>query len=223
MAANQIDLITIAQLKSYLGNFQNGGTDDDSTLQELITSFSRYFLNRTGMKTDDAGNSPFVQVCTYSNEIYDGNGAVRIWTDNNPIVAVTFVQCDSIIPPASTGLSQTGYFIERSKRSIAFRKGNGGFQVTSNGYWTGSYRFYLGTGNIAISYTAGYDVTPFDIQECALEAIGTVWERSDTLNQGSKQIGAAGGASANILFTQNILPAKVIQVIANYTRMAVKS
>src|SRR5208282_2289385 len=47
-AANSIDLVTLDDVKSWL-DIDETNTDDDGLLQILITGFSRYVLNRTGM------------------------------------------------------------------------------------------------------------------------------------------------------------------------------
>ena len=96
MAANAVDLCTLADLKAWL-NVTN--TTDDVLLQSLLTRVSatmQNWMNRT------IPSAPYT-------ETRDGNGSDSMVMVNKPITAVTSVQIGSLLIPASPDGIQPGF------------------------------------------------------------------------------------------------------------------
>lgn len=202
--ANDIDLITLAQVKSWL-NIPATNTDDDNTIQFLITGFSKYVLDYTGIDC-------FNDIKSYS-EIHDGNGSGRIFVRNTPIVSVSAVKIGSYTLPQSTTLTGFGWFIDSSKKSIAIRTGSQA---------TGSFpaRFTAGLGNVQIDYKAGYSEVPFALGEAAMKAVAINYKRKDWIDLASKSISAGSGTTGTTRYRDWSLPPEISQVLDTYSRYA---
>lgn len=202
-----IDLVDLPTCKNWLGIDLNN-TDFDSQIAFLITGFSQWVLNRSGVDS-------FNTVQHYV-EIYDGNGAPRMFVLNTPIVSVNSIIMDGTTLPQSSGLTTSGWFIEQSKKSIAIRTG-GTMTPQYRGFLP--YTFNPGIGNVQIDYTAGYTRVPFDLQEAAMKAVGINFSRKDWKDLASKSMGAQG-ATGTTVYQKWILPPEIMQVLEFYSRYA---
>jgi len=155
---NPIDLTFLAQVKSR-AEVNPTSTSDDPEIQSAITAFSQWLLNFTGKASLNSVGS--------YNEVYDGNGNLRLFLRNNPIQTITTLNVNGVSVPivAATAFNSWGAFIETSQKSIAIRAGIGNFstfpyptawQGSVNGYRQGGPSFFYGIGNIQVQYTAGY-------------------------------------------------------------------
>lgn len=207
-----VDLCALDDLKVWL-KIDLSNTDDDSTLGRLITSFSQWVLNKTGVQS-------FNSIQSY-DEIYDGNGAVRIFIRNIPIVSVTSIQIGATLIPASTGLTVSGYYIEPSKKSIALRT----FGTNPTNFPAGAtytltpYVFYPGNGNIEVKYTAGYSRVPTDLQEMAMKVLAITYRRKDYIDIAQKNLAATPG-SGSTRYRDWDMPPECKEVLNFYTRYA---
>ena len=156
---NPIDLTTIAAVKAS-GSIA-GCNCSDSVIQEMITSVSQYWLNRTSLASLN-----YVQ--TYS-ESYDGNGNSVLGLDNQRIISVASVYINNIQIQQSLNPNQIGWYIDRNQRFIGIRGGNGwggGYSYGSGSPGQGNYAtfsrggcggvFARGQNNVAVTYTAGF-------------------------------------------------------------------
>lgn len=201
------DLVQMDQVKDWLGiPFTN--TDDDGTIQFLISAFSQYVLNKTGV-------SSFTSVQQY-NEIYDGNGATRMFVNNTPIQSLISLTIGAFSPPVSTSTVYPGIYIELSKKSIAFRAQAGSFYPPSAIY---PYFFLQGQGNIQIVYTAGFSSVPFDLGEACMAAVAINYKRKDYIDLASRSL-SAGGGSGTTTYRNWGLPPEINEVIEFYSRYA---
>jgi len=202
------DLVTLDQAKNYIG-LEPSNTDDDITIQFLITGFSQYVLNRTGI-------SSFTQTQTY-NEIYDGNNNQRIFVLNPPIVALNTVTIGSYSVPLSTSLVTAGVYVEQSGRSIAFRNSPG---VLMPPYSIYPYAFTKGQGNIQINYIGGYTSVPYDLGECAMEAVSLAYVRKDWIGLESKALSAGAGVTGTTKYFMKHLTPGCERTLNFYSRYA---
>ena len=202
------DLVTLDQTKDYLG-LQPSNTDDDITIQFLISGFSQYVLNRTGI-------SSFTQTQTY-NETYDGNNNQRIFVLNPPIVTLNSVTIGSYTVPMSTSLITAGVYVEQSGRSIAFRNSPG---VLMPPYSIYPYAFTKGQGNILISYIGGYTSVPYDLGEAAMEAVSLAYRRKDWIGLESKSLSAGAGVTGTTRYFMGHLTPGIERVLNFYSRYA---
>ena len=218
MSASPIDLTTLAAVKQALNV---AGTNDDALIQFLITSWSSYFLWRTGCggQDQDYSQSPFADVCDWS-EVYDGNGTWRLFLRNYPVTAVSSLNVNGVVIGASSGVGAPGYVIDATGKSVSLRLGGGAtgtFSFNSYpgvGYVPGGF-FTKGIQNVAISYSAGFAETPFDIQWAANVSVGVQYKRAQRRDQASQAMGAGAGT---ISFRDWVNPPEAERVIVAYTR-----
>lgn len=145
-APTPFDLTTLAAARRWVGS--SAASTDDELLQELIASSSRAILGQL-----DRGNL-FPQALT---EVQDGKDTTGITLGRWPVISVASltVQGSTISPtswPAASGGSQaSGYFLS----------GYDGFPPGSPQRISlvGGLRFPKNPQNIAIAYTAGYQIT----------------------------------------------------------------
>ena len=162
MAANPIDLTTVAEVKAF--GVLAGCNLSDGVIQDLITSASQYWLNRTGLATLN-------HVESYE-ENYDGNGNSVLGLDNQKIISISSVYVNNSPIQPSSSANQPGYYIDRQGRFIGIRGyGTGGryggqYTFGSGSPGQGSFAtfgracnggaFVRGQNNVAVSYTAGF-------------------------------------------------------------------
>src|SRR5215831_9193134 len=134
-----VDLITLAQLKEYMGITD---TNSDAVLQDMITAastFAETYCSRTFHET------------SYTNEIYDGPGGRTLMLRNYPASSVDSVVIDDDSVPLASQVNGAGYTFD-SQRVIL----------------RGCYCFRMDYQNVAITYTAGFTTIPYDLQEAIM-------------------------------------------------------
>lgn len=203
-----VDMCSLAQAKDWLG-IDASNTDDDSIIQSLITSFSQFILNKTGIAS-------FNSVQNYT-ETYDGNGYIRLFLRNRPVTNVSSVTVGSYAIPQSTSVTTPGWFIEHSARSIAFRSTPNDLMPPQSIY---PYYFTPGIGNVLISYSAGYSRVPTDLQEAVYKAVAIYYRRKDYIDFDSKALSSGAGVSGTIKYRGWSLPPEIDSVIDFYSRYA---
>ncbi|HWK45124.1 MAG TPA: head-tail connector protein [Stellaceae bacterium] len=188
MAAN--DLTTLANVKAWLPGAGGGGivyTTDDALLQRLITAVSSYVQNWLGRTIASAAYT----------DTRDGRGGDRISLVNYPVTAVAAVTIDGLSIPASPdGISA-------------------GFTFSDSTVFLIGYGFSRGTRNVAIFYTAGYAVTPSDLEQAVIGLVALRYRERDRIGLVSK--GLAGETTA---YAQQDMPADVAAVLAQYRRVS---
>lgn len=208
------DLVQLDDVKTWLG-IELNNTDSDATLQLLISSFSEYVRVRTGRDS-------FTAVNTYT-EIYNGNGAPRMFLRNIPIVSIISIIVGGYTIPQSTGLLVPGWFIEQSKKSIAIRYSGGsyfgGSTYITSGYSVFPQAFARGIGNIQVIYTAGHTSVPYDLYEVAMKVCALNYKRKDWIDLGSKSLGVSG-STGTTSYRSWARPPEAEEVIQHYTRRA---
>lgn len=141
--AGTFDLIGLADIKRWL---DVAGTDDDILLARLITQISQAILHVI--------DRPAILPLSH-NEIRDGGNEVSIILRQWPVIGVSSVAIDGFAispsPPlvGSTTL-QAGYILDSGDSAPP-----GSMQRLS----LRGARFYCGVQNVAVSYTAGYQVS----------------------------------------------------------------
>jgi hypothetical protein len=182
MAANPIDLCTLQQLKDFM-NAQGVFTDSaaqDTILQGMITSASLEWLWYTGKAPMGIvpAQSPFVQVVNY-DEWLDGNGNNRIFPRQQPIRSVTLCEVDGGTVSPSASVTTSGYLVDPSGTHLIMRNGI----------------FNLGTVNVHLVYTSGYDMIPPDVNEKCIMMIQATSSRRQRVDQSSVALPQGGGTA----------------------------
>lgn len=205
--SSPIDLVTLDQVKDWLG-IADDNSDNDNTIQFLITAFSKYVINQTGI-------SSFNSVQQFT-EIYDGNGNSRMFVNNPPIQTLISLIIGSNTVPISTSTITSGIYVEQSQKSIAFRYSAGALYPPLGIY---PYRFIPGQGNVQITYMGGYITTPYDLGMAVMKAVSIYYDRADYQDMASKTL-STGNGSGTIRYRDWQLPPEVNDVISFYSRYA---
>ena len=190
--------VTLESLKAYCG--VTGG-NSDNILQELL----------------DATIPAFADFCnrdSFFSADYtawrDGSGSNKIVLSNYPITAVASVVVDGVSIPPSDGIS-SGFSFAPGGR-IVFLRG---------------YRFTMGTYNVQIHYTAGYDdpdgkfPLPEDIAIAVKMYVSARFRERDKLGIGAKTLGGESVSSSDSrLGAANTqtggMPAAASNILENY-------
>lgn len=204
-AQGQYDLVALDDVKSYLGT-PLANTDSDFILQILISSFSDYVRQRTGRNN-------LAQVLQYT-EVYDGNGNNEIFLRNPPIQSLITCTIGAYNAQFSTAPNVAGLYVTQEQKSIAFR--NSGWQLypPSSIY---PYIFTPGKGNIQITYTGGYENTPWDLYECAMRMCALNYKRRDYMDIASKNLGVSGSVGG-VKYRDWARPPELEEILLHYQR-----
>jgi hypothetical protein len=193
-----VDLVTLAQARSWIFGQNPTATSDNATLQLLITSKSIDFLKRTGVGPQSSGipaSSPFNQAVTYT-ETYTGNGNDQIQLRNSPILSVSSVSILGNAVQSSTGPNNPGWFISDDGCFLGLRASTN--QPIFGGYglagWSGIYSrggpyscngWPKITDSIQVSYTAGYPAVPVAGELRTIPALPPTWAATAATTAGT--------------------------------------
>jgi hypothetical protein len=144
------DLVSAADASLWLGN--EGGDVDMDVVGRLITAVSWQIQNF--LSYDIASQ-------TYSRT-FNGRGGDRLMVPDYPVTAVQALSVDGVAIPPAQSQTDSGYVCD-GKATIYLR----------------GYTFNRGVQNVALTYVAGYAVTPPDIVQACLEWVKTSLERMD--------------------------------------------
>ncbi|NTF67968.1 hypothetical protein [Rhizobium rhizogenes] len=193
MAAGPNDLVTLDQAYAWLGITPGS---DDVNLQLAISAYSQLISTWC--------SRAFV-VSSFS-EVYDGRDNARLMVKNYPISAVASLAINGIPVLQATSTFGPGFLF--NKRSVDLM---------------GGAIFYRGLENIAITYTAGYDPIPYDLQMACLDWMKASYlsaDRDPSLS--SRRAGdteekySAGGAVTVLNGESAPMPATVYAVLSQY-------
>lgn len=181
------DLITLAQAKDWLGITDSS---KDALLTALISAASKAIQNYIGRDLTYA---------TLIEEWRDGGQRDRMVLLRAPVDTVASVEVDGIIVPAAASVTAAGW-----------RCHNGAVVLRG-------YTFARGKENVLITYSAGYQDVPADVQQAALltvsafytskgvdqnlssEAVPGVWSGSYGGTGDSAGVGSIPGAAKSLL------------------------
>jgi hypothetical protein len=220
-----LDLTTVDLAKGFISGKTPGVPDpDDSLIQSCITSWGTEWLNRTGTgdQSGDFQQSPWNSVCTFT-DVYDGAGGNRQFLRNRPIQSVISLTINGLQIAASTGYPAQGYLIDGTRKSISLL---GGLLGWNNQLWAswqagpyhkfrGGLRFWEGTQNVTVNYTAGYNITPADVTECASKVVSVNYKRKTYVDEESRAVGGGGGTTR---FRGWDIPLECQGIVDRYTR-----
>ncbi|HEX9490582.1 MAG TPA: hypothetical protein VF930_09865 [Stellaceae bacterium] len=178
------DLTTLANVKVWFSPPLTT-TSDDALLTRLITAASQFIQIWLGR-----------QIASQSYaETRDGAGGRKLVFANAPATAVASLSIDGIAIPPASGPSTAGYV----------------FSATT--LYLQSYLFSPGFQNVAVAYTAGYGVTPPELEQACIELVALRYKERDRIGQVSKNL-----SGEVVSFTQKDMPADVQTVLQQYKR-----
>ena len=176
------DLTTLDNVKAYLSPPLTA-TTDDALLTRLVTAASAFIQAWLGRTI--AQNS--------YTETRNGVGGTRLFLRNRPVISVASVTVDGVAIAPSSGVGQAGYLFD-----------------DSSVYLTG-YAFSRGQQNVTVAYTAGYAVTPPEIEQACIALIALRYKERDRIGQVSKNL-----AGEVVSFAQKDMPADVQTLLDQY-------
>lgn len=185
------DLTTLANVRSYVSI----GDADTDLVQRLITGASDYFRSRIGRDLQ----SP---VKTYTGERHSGDGRAGIFTDETPVTEMTSVVVDGdTIPQAvDPGAGDKGW--------VLIDADAGRIELID-------YLFEVGTGNVLLTYKAGYAAIPAEIEQAIIEMVVLKYRERPHLGLSSETL-----AGQSAVFLPAFLPRSVEEVVDLYRRIA---
>lgn len=161
-------------------------TDDDTLLTRLIGSASEFI--QTWLNRSFASQA--------YNEARDGTGTNRLVFGDYPVTAVSSVVVNGLAIPLSAGFGQPGYNFDSIRLMLT------------------GYVFSRGTGNVLISYTAGFPETPKEIEQACIELISLRYKERDRIGHQSKSL-----AGETVTFFIKDMPDSVRTVLNNYRKV----
>ena len=143
--ANPGDLVTLQQAMPWLGQT----VDSNGIIAGLISAVSTQIQNFIGYQL----------ASTSYTRTFNGKGGNKLLLPDRPVIAVTALTIDLVsiplaVPPASG-------FLNDSKFVYLY----GGPSPSHFNCWN---EFTRGVQNVTVSYTAGYAIIPYDIQQACL-------------------------------------------------------
>jgi len=187
MAAST-DLTTLANAKEYLGI---SGSDDDTLLGNLIDRASEAIENYCRRK--------FAQETL--TEYYDGRGSHRLVLNRRPVSSITSIYDDLDRDfTEDTLIDADDYVLYPDEGIVEFKNTASTFPSTA------AY-FYDGQRNVKVTYVAGYETIPTDVEQACLMLVALLYNRAKQRADGIKQESQAGAYSvayAGMLMTPEI-------------------
>lgn len=186
----------------------------DSVIAGMISDASQIFLERIGVASLNSVNT--------FNETYDGNGTSTLFLRQRPIVSITQLMVNTVIVPQSTQVNIPGWVVADDAARLIIRPAglpwgqgwNGGVGIYRQGYAGWGWAYQQGLQNIQVSYTAGYTMTPWDIQQKVTQLVAINYKRRDWIDQQSQVLQGAG----NIRYRDWEFPPEVENCIRRYMR-----
>lgn len=173
-------------LKAYLSK-KDSDTTDDALLTRLIAAASQWFETQTNRKLLSADYT----------DTRLGNCGRMIVPANYPVKSITSVTVDGETIPEAAGPTDYGWYLVEG--TVYFR----------------NYRLPE-TALVELSYTAGLDSVPADVEQAVIEIAADRYKYKDRIGAMSKSI--AGETVSFVAFT---VPASVQTVIDAYRRLSV--
>lgn len=180
------DLTSLTRVKAWLGLTASDQTDDDDLLAWLITAASTFIAKWC---CRDFTLQDYI-------ETRDGTGTTRMPFRNMPATAVRGLLINNRPIPVGDAVSVPGYFFSPSMLML-------------NGF-----SFDPGLGNVVITYTAGLEAIPADLEQACIELVGARFREKDRIGLTSK--GMAGESTG---FQQGDMPEPVRTALQSYKRI----
>jgi hypothetical protein len=155
------DLTSLSNVKAWLGLTDPTQTEDDSLLTWLITAASQFI--QTWCCRSFASQAYI--------ETRDGTGGNRMPFINTPVTNVASLLVNGINIPPGDAVTTPGFYFTPTMLAL-------------NGHG-----FARGTGNVVITYTAGFAAVPPEIEQACIELVGQRFRDKDRIGLASKGVG----------------------------------
>jgi hypothetical protein len=185
-------IVSLDNVKSFIGitNSQH-----DELLKFLINQATDYIESYTGRRFVDT---------TYTEEKYDGNATQDLVLKQFPVTATeTF----------------------KLEKNNNFDNTDNWEEVDTDNYWVDNSEgcvhkislFNLGKQNYRVTYSAGYDTVPFDLQFLACSLVGEIFNKRRAMGIKSEKLG-----DHSITFAGELAANESLQnIIGNYRKIPI--
>lgn len=180
-------LVSLATLRGYL---DVANSDQDGRLTEMINWMSAEvcnYCNRTFAKT------------TYTNIYLDGDGSDTLLLPNYPIVSVSDLRDDVDRDFGEDSIIDAEDYMPIADEGIIQLEGD--------------LVFSRGKKNIRVSFVAGYDTIPYDVQHAVLEWAATIWKKITEKRFGVQSVSIG---DRRIDYGNEKMPATVVARLSSY-------
>lgn len=159
MALSDYALCTVDEVKEYY-QFPSKGSRvlDNDLIENLINRVTVNFHNYCGL---DQFKSKIY------TEFQDGNGKLRIYPYNYPIISITSIHIDG-----------DWLFDNDTLISSSYYKIVDGLYISMN-----NNTFTKGVQNIKIVYTAGYETIPYDLKQACIEEVARKFKNKKNFDE----------------------------------------
>lgn len=177
-------LVTVSELKELLSIAH---AEDDALLTTIVDAASKWFESQVGRTI----------TATDYVEIQDGQGGTSIVPSHYPVISIATsgLVIDGTVVTLSTGYGVAGYYLSGDVIKLRSQ------YVTS------------GSGNVSISYRAGYATVPSDVKQAVLEIAALMYREKDRVGQQSR----TGPDGSTVFYYAP--PARVVSTIEAYRRV----
>lgn len=150
MAADPIDLTTLAKVKTELGPSVTNLTGPtlaqvEEVLQAIITAASRALMTATGRRFKSGSIT----------KRFHGDSTYGLALPNGPVSLVSSVYVDGEAIPEAPGVGEPGWTLLNDRVELV------------------GYFFTAGTANVQVTYTSGFGTIPQDVERACVEL--SVW------------------------------------------------
>ena len=190
MAVDSSSYVSLEFCKAYAGD-EGIDADTDDFLCDLINNVSRFIDTYTGRK---------LYRDTYT-ELYSGDMTDKLIPDNYPIISVTSLYDDTYrVYPAETLIIPTDYGIVRDR-------------------WIQLYYdfFQYDINNVKITYVAGFEEIPKDLQEACAEIV--MWKYKEARGGGDLNIQSKSRVDTTTTYKADAIPKAAKDVLDLYRRL----
>jgi hypothetical protein len=187
------DLTTLAVLKEWLV-IANTVTVSDAMLARLISAASTYIQNTLISRT--------IALAQYQ-EVRNGMGMDSMMLKTTPLVSVQ-------------SLSVNGAAIAaRAPLGPGATNGAGGYTFDDQMIYLSGFVFCSGRQNVIVNYTAGYAMTPPDLEQACIDIISDWFKAKDRIGKSGESI-----EGQSISFSLAQVPPRAMGVISGYRRVS---
>lgn len=188
----QGDLTTLDSVKAWIPITSTDADDLLTALISRVSTFIQSWLNRT------------LAAQTYT-EVRNGQAMHFMLLNNYPIISVASLSVDGIAIPPRGALGPGTY------------SNPGGYVFDAGTLYLSGYSFCRGYQNVSVTYVAGFDTTPPDIEQ-ATNMIVADWYK----NQRGARLGIAAEAieGQSISYVQRPMPTAAQSILQQYKKVA---
>lgn len=148
----------LTTLENVKGWLDLSGNEHDDLLNRLVTACSAFVVSWLSIG---------ILHTTYTDK-RTGHGGKAMTMANFPLLAVTSLTVDGVVIPAAPNSQCPGYTFD------------------DNTIYLNGYSFSRNKNNVLVTYEAGFDMVPFDIEQAVVETVGLRFKEKKRIGKTSE-------------------------------------